>query len=394
LQTKQAALSRLFCTPGKLFKVHAYDGSTSMSFIPRVANIVFEEGNWTQFTKYSISMETDSISLGATSLICGTEDGQDDVQESWNIEQADEKGRTFKMSHTVSAQANDIYDSAGSGSISFYGWEKAKERVIDYLGFDSTVRDESETGVTSGFAHYNRAIQEVTDIGEGKYSITETWLLYDGGSYLEEYTVSTRINTREGTKTVVINGTVTGLSTSDDGLFGNRWTNAQTGWTTVQATLFSRAQAQSGITALNSTPDNYEVGKNPLQGVITYNYEYSNRPCTTITGAQEETITVVDQLFNHVFAIHRCIARASGPIIQDIGTITENKRTLTIEAKMSGATGCPPVYQSEPSVTGIIAEYQPVPTGSGQGPYIERNEKSWQKTTGRYTRNITWVWTD
>src|SRR6185369_12757083 len=114
---------------------------------------------------------------------------------------------------------------------------------------------------------------------------------------------------------VSVEGTVTGLSTLDK--FGDRYTNADAGWSVIFPALYSRVTTVSGVT-LNSSPYNYSVGRNLNQGIITYNYEYNNRFNGSITGALTENITVNDSLPADIFAIHRVVARPSGPILQDI----------------------------------------------------------------------------
>lgn len=387
LRNKKGALSNLFAVPGKLFEIQSYDGSAPIKFIPRINTINFEEGNWFEYVKYSIEMETDSIFFGDIEQVAD-ELGASDVQESWVIEQNDDKGRTYKITHTVSAQANDRYDPAGTGTIDLLGWELAKERVEGRLGFDATVRDESNTAITPSFLAYNHALQENIDETEGRYSITENWLMYDGGAYIEDYTITRRRSLGDGINNVSIEGNVTGFSTIDG--FGDRNTNALAGWTTVQALLLTRAQTASGLT-LNPNSVSNTVGANPNQGVITYNYEYNDRYNSTITNAINVGINVTDTYPADVFATHRVIARPSGPILQSIGTVTEQHRSLSIDVQMPPATVAGLATEPDSTeIAAIITAY--IPSGAVQGPYVDGNTKSFSVYTGKYTRNVSWTW--
>lgn len=377
MREKQGALMNLFEQDGMWFEIQPYDGSAPIKFQPRVGEISFEKGDWYSICKYSIPMEADSIFYGDLE-ISGV---LSEVDESWSIEATDDKNRAYKITHQLAASRKNNYDV--DGSVDTYGWELAKIDVVEAMGYENNFNR-----TLSGFTEYNHAYTESIDVSGGKYSISETWFVYDGGVYFEDYSASTKYQQQEGVSTVNIEGTITGLSTTSDS-FGDRYTNAQTGWTAVQALLLSRAQSISGLT-LNANPMSYSIGKNPKTGVITYQYEYSTKAGTTISGALWEQFTLVNNFATPVIAQHVCIARSIGPVLQEIGTQTVKKRSLSIEVQMEPATGTPPTYPSQPDVTSVISDN--TPSSVVQGPYVDRNEESWVKQTGRYTRNISWFW--
>lgn len=382
---KFAALQTLFEDDGKWFEIQPYDGTAPIKFKPRIMDISLNKGNtvsWYHKCEYVITMEADTIFFGETEI-----DGAlSAVEESWAIEATDDKQRAFKLTHQLSSARKDLYDD--DGDIESYGWELAKTDVEAAMGVGTFISGEKSIRDLTSLTPYNHVYTENIDVKGGKYSVTETWFLYDGGVYFEDYEVSTRYDKSSGNTTVAINGTVTGLATTEG--FGDRWTNAQTGWTTISGLLLSRAQTISGHT-LNAMPNSTSVGKNPLTGVITYGYEYNNQSCATVTDALWERVTVQDSYATPIIARHICIARAIGPVLQEIGTQTEKKRTLSIEVQMAQATGCPPVYASEPDVTDIISYYTPS-GGVTQGPYLEQNNQSWSRETGKYSRNLSWFW--
>lgn len=390
LRNKMGALSNLFCNQNKLFEIQPYDGSAPITFVPRVRNISFTEGIWVDKVDYTITMETDRINFGTFTLCANEESTDEDVEETWQIEANDEKGRSYKVIHTVSADAKDEYDPAGTGTLLRAGWIVARDdKVVPNLGFDDTIKLASLAKTFDGtWVQYNHIKSENIDEANGKYSLTESWVIYDGGPYYEEYNVSTKTAADTGQNTVSIDGTITGYNTEDEPGLGDAYDNAEDGWTTIQALLITRAQSYSGVT-LNANSLNKTVGKNPLTGVITYSYEYNDRPTSTVTGAIRDTVTINDQLPIEIYAKHVCVFRSIGPVIQDTLTRTESRRNLTIEVQMPAATQS--FTPTEPDVTSIISTYTPS-AGVLQGPYVDKNEKNWSPTNGTYTRNISWFW--
>ncbi len=402
LRNKIGALDDLFCQSGFLFEVQPFDGSLPIKFVPRIRNIAYQPGNqggidWHTKVSYTITMETDRIDFG-TFTLCANEEDDNDFDENWSIEPTDERGRTYKVVHTLSAQAKDKYDNAGTGTLEKKGWIVARDRVLPKLGFDldtSSVPDGvpppdhmTVTGLSSYSYKYNYIKNENIDESGGKYSVTESWVLSDSADkYIEEYTVSTKTNAETQLVSVNVNGTITGFNTLTTPGIGDRYTNANAGWNTIQPLLITRAQTYSGVT-LNATIVGQSVGKNVLSGTITYDYEYTNRPSTTISGAISENITVADQLPVEVIAKHVCVLRTIGPVLQDIFTVTESRRSLSIEVQMPAKTQS--FTPSQPDVTSIITAN--TPTATYEGPYIDKNEFTWSEQSGRYTRNVSWIW--
>lgn len=390
LRNKMGALQNLFCNQNRLFEIQPYDGSEPITFVPRIRNINFAEGIWVDRVDYTISMETDQINFGTFTLCANEMSSDEDVDETWQIEANDDKGRTYKITHSVSAEAKDEYDPSGTGTLLRKGWIVARDdKVVPNLGFDDTIKLSSLAKTFDGsWVQYNHVKNENIDESNGKYSLTETWVIYDGGPYLEEYNVSTRTTGDTGQSTVSIDGSINGYNTEDEPGLGDSYTNAEAAWTSVQALLITRAQAYSGIT-LNANSVNKTVGKNPLTGVITYNYEYNDKPTSTIPGAIRDTVNINDQLPVEIYAKHVCVYRGLGPVVQDTLTRTESRRNLTIEVQMPAATQ---VYTpSEPDVTSIISAYTPS-AGVVEGPYLDKNEKNWSPTNGTFSRNLSWFW--
>lgn len=410
LRDKMGTLDKLFEVRGKLFEVIPHDATTSIRFIPRVTQITYQQGSpqidWLEKLPYTITMETDRIQFGGYQLGENEKPKKWDCDESWSIEPNDDRNRTYKVTHSLSASGIDEYDPAGTGTLLRKGWKVAKEdkvepNLVEMTGFviqtagleDETettvdIRTVSKTGIDNTWERYNFVKTENIDEPAGRYSITETWILYDGAlPYLEEYTVSTRTSAEDGRVSVSVDGTITGFNTEDPPGEGDRFANAEVGWAIVEPLLITRAQTYSGQT-LNAVGIGKTVGKNIFNGVITYNYEYSNKPTATVAGAISDNVTINDDLPNDVFAKHVCVLRSIGPVLQDIFTQTESRRNVTVEVQMPAATTT--FTPSEPDVSAIIAMY--TPTADYEGPYVDKHSKTWNPQSGRYTKVVSWSW--
>jgi hypothetical protein len=402
LRNKIGALDALFAVKGKFFEVQPFDGTTSIKFIPRLRTINYQQGSpqvdWLEKIPFTITMETDFIDFGTFVLDAREEQLDNDCEETWAIEPNDDKNRTYKVIHNLSAEGKDEFDPAGTGTLLRRGWLVAKEdKVEPNLDFDievddveannQDIRDATILGDLSGYEKYNYVKTENIDELNGKYSVVETWILYDGGPYLEDYNVSITNSIQDGLTSVSIDGTITGYNTLTTPGTGDRFANAESGWSTIEPLLITRAQTYSGVT-LNAGVVDKVIGKNPNNGVITYNYKYTNRADNIISGSLNESITVSDSLPVEVIAKHVCVLRTIGPVLQDIGTQTESRRTLTIDIQMPSKTQS--YTPSEPDVTSIISDNTPTATYSG--PYIDKNEKSWSVQSGRFNRTVSWIW--
>ena len=82
---------------------------------------------------------------------------------------------------------------------------------------------------------------------------------------------------------------------------------------------------------LNPRPVSKSVATNPTTGTITYNYSFNNRPINLIPNTRSENITISDNYPGNVYASQGVIGRKIGPVLQNIGTQTEWKRTLNID---------------------------------------------------------------
>ncbi len=140
LQVKIKALTGLFSVDGQELLINPIFGQ-ALRLRPRWDKLQYQEGRWFNNLKWDITGEADYI------------EGYDDFEgeapeETWSIEQTDEVGRLYKLTHTVSAQAKIRYNVDGTST---QGWEVARDLV---LGTGSTGIRCSVSGTTiSAVAH-------------------------------------------------------------------------------------------------------------------------------------------------------------------------------------------------------------------------------------------------
>jgi hypothetical protein len=396
LRTKMGALNNLFCDQGQWFEAQPFDGTASIKFQPRIKNIQFAQGKWFEYVEYTIDMEADTIIFGDVE-ICGLLTNVI-PDETWSIEAADQIGRTYRLTHSVSSQQKTIFDASGIILAGNNGWERAKAIVIPYLGIRDTNKIYN-TGVLNllGWNAYNYFRSQHTDEGTGKFSVTETWLVYDnkqGGTTnlppaLDDFTINSRY-AEDGTTQVNIDGNVTGLEIRDivTGVGAQtRWQSASLYFNAyVFPDIFTRALNYSGI-ILNPLPLATTIGRNPIQGTISWSAQFSNRTIPLIPGAIREDITVIKDGGTDVFATIPVLGRPWGPVLQGMSTISEKTLSVNINAQLIATTMLAPIGIA-PNTDGIVLSFAPVALQL----FRQKDTISYSMETGKYSRNVVFVY--
>jgi hypothetical protein len=415
---KQEALRHLFAEDGKSLEIQCPSaGKPPFKCYPKILDIAFPQGQWAQHGDYSITVEAPEVfgifdsedyikdqnfftSSSGTRLFLET------ATESWALETQEQPETfgleyTYSLSHSLSAVGKKVYDSNGLVSP---GWEQARDWVTQRMGYDNTFAiATSGLGLPSYYQPLNHVVTENTSEIDGNYSISETWILASG-TVLEDCTISRNESLSTSLVTVGIEGNIQGLTTDSQ----NKFDSALTKWNTLVAggpthDIFTRAQLYAGIT-LNSTPLTNTLGKNPIAGSINYTYEYDDRPSNYIAGARSETVTISDTKPADVVGRVAVLGRKAGPVLQDIGTITEFKRNLVVEVVMPHYSGVAP---TTPANVAIFLDGAPTSEvqvlvdafdGHLRNTYnqvfVENDTPNWNPKTGQYSRNITWLYQD
>ena len=374
IQEKQSALLDFFkqdtgksdTDPGWM-EVEGWDGGPSViKFKPRFRSIDFKEGAWSDYVDYTVQLEADVISIG--SIVIGEQPNQTalekQIQESWQVDQGDDTGRTFKLTHSLSLSAKRFFDIVENKWKE--GYDEAKKAIETKLrGNVDTISnlgpDESEDLNTyfkgnifgSSVKLYDYGVSIISDEGGGKVSATETWLLYDTQNTAdpagtspatEEFNVDISIG-GENPFSAKINGTIKGLKTSDA---NSRVDNAKAKWNEVKPNLMNRVknyitQLGSSSSIPGSDPEksatSRSVGINTNNGTITYAYEYQERSLPAGVNVEDfitfnTTVTrtnPVDIGAPRQYAVIPVLGRGAGPVIQALNSAPERGATVQID---------------------------------------------------------------
>jgi len=437
----QDSLISALGTDGKRFYITC-EGSDILDVYPRVNSINFEptSDNWVNRANYTVELEFDH------NTTVGTPPYIKDASEDWELEFAQDRAYftselsdvttqyannyynrdtspyVLRMTHNLSAVGKSHYSTTGVsdsiGTLDRAGWEEAQAYVLGRLGSDNTFLQAS--GVVNlnvdDFQYYDHfRNQNVSELG-GSFSVTESWIVINPsgsgvpGNVLEDFTTDVRKSKSSDLTTVTINGSIEGLSTVSYGtgtaptgfnVSESKYAAAQSGWNIIQNRVLPRAQLVSqalSTRVLNSGVRTTLLAHNPTQGVITYSYEYDDRPTNCISGALFENITVVDNNPTDVFASLTVLGRAAGPVLQSIGTVTSATRDVSIEAIMTLSTGCTVanLLATRPSVqaSGILCTFETDLTGSYTTVFLQNDSENWNPKTGQYTRSTRWVYSN
>lgn len=408
IQRKQEALRDLFSDEGKSFEIQSSASDTAVRCNPRITEISFSEGIWYERCEYTINLETDEL-YGTTGISQEDTFSQyiADANESWSIDTNEDAAetygipKTYSVSHTVSAQGKRFYDE--TGTLVKDPWKQAQTYVLSKLGFDATMLASSGVNnIPSYYSGYNHVRNENLDEQGGSYSVTETWVLSSGNA-TESFNIQTADQLESAYKSVTINGEVRGYDERNVnmGITTSKYDNANSKFVTASGLAFIRAQQFSGLT-LNSTPLSQTIGRNPTQGLITYDFQYNTRPSNLITGARSEKISIVDNLGGEMFASVFVLGRTKGPVLQDLSTKSANTRNLNIELILSPETGTAsqlinskkptnnPLYSGV--INDIITAADPTNIAGVTTVFQDQTQENWDIINFSYSLSTSWTY--
>lgn len=408
---------------GERFLVQC-DSTTLIDVYPRVIDIQFSptNDNWVQTAAFSITLEWDGVDFDTFS------DYISSASESWTLEFANEVSHYsldldgtpdanpyfLNLSHAVSAKG---VEHQVSGGLEMEAWQQARNWVVPRLGYDAS--QILGSGVfnfdVTHFGPYNHVRRQQLDEMDGTFSVDESWLVMNTGTgiagrAIEDFTVSINKNIGNGLSSVDIQGQIQGLETAyygnssgDFDITENKYDAALDYWGNVQAKLLGRVQTMSSgetTRTINPYPISKVVGHNPPKGVISYGYQYDDRPCSFITGALSEDISIVDNHPTDVFASIGVLGRARGPILQSMNTVTSSTREVSINLVMEPPTGCSlggisTILGSKPTaqVDALLCALEDELTSNYTAVYKTQDSESWGIKTGAYTRSVGWTFT-
>lgn len=405
-----------FDLDGQHFEVGC-NGTTILSSYPRINSLRLDKSNdnWYQTTPYTIDMEWDGENYSGLYI--------DSLTENWNIEFDDQNSIynwsisgtgdnntiVMRLNHSVSAKGIAHYDAGG---LVKQPWQYARDAVMQKLGYDST--QVAQTGVlninTSNMSGYNHMRTVTIDESAGSYAVNENWLVANFGSgsnagkALEDFTASVKYSVDNGLISVDVQGNIQGVETRSYGsssggfhIIQDKYSAASGYWINVKPKIFGRAVLATDNSGLHPEPLSWSIGKNPTKGVINYSYSYDNRPTNFIAGALSENIQITDSLPTDVFASVVVLGRARGPILQDINTVTANRRNINIDLVMpiTGIVDVASLVTTKPSskVNSMLCTLQTLLTNEYSQVFKSADQENWNPKTGRYNRSVEWTYT-
>lgn len=395
---KLEALRILFSQEGHTLQIQPFDGAPPIKCNPRIRRLEFPEGQWVFISDYVITLEADVLYMNGKAI--DEDDGTDVVNyhiskasDDWSFEPVDDKFITYRLTRTVSATGKRFYDS--TGVLTQEAWQNASDYVKNNykLGIDNNrIAQSILVPISATGQAYNYARTEHVNKKGGIYSVTESWLVFDPGSgaaAVEEFTAVISVEESQRV-TVNMEGTITGLRVSDNtsqSLITDKYTNAAAKLAQVLPVLFTRAQSYSGFN-LNPTALRHQTNHAVIVGVITYTYTYDNRPTSLIPGSISEKLSFNFNNPNDVFAKIPVLGRAIGPVLQDIGTVTESTKGFTIEAILPAASVDNPAGVAKPNTDSIVVGNAP----SASQVFKGQDSEDWNPYTGTYSRRVLWTY--
>ena len=270
--------------------------------------------------------------------------------------------------------------------------------------FDPTAEvseDNPETLPNAEYKAYDHVRTVSSNVSAGSYSVTDTWVLAyknpDGQAAITDLTIDLDISSEAEMATVTLNGTIQGLDTTGPTAHQhNKYANAKGAYNQLAVSFFDVADSaykdyevenecadsedSSTKSKLRETEFSKNVGFNEQTGTITFSVSFNDKDITD-EDVIEESFQVDDSGATEVVAIIGVILKANGPVIQDMGTITEKRKSVTYTAKMKKCA-----RKDKPDKDGVIDSYKPT------GGYLSNNSESWNEQTGDYTRTKEWVY--
>jgi len=166
---------------------------------------------------------------------------------------------------------------------------------------------------------------------------------------------------------------------------------------------------------LNYIPVSTTEGHDPLKGIITYNYQYTNKT-KVFSGVISESVDITVNGPGDMVAEAFVIGRPLGPVLQSLNTRTSTTKSVNIEiivlppssskGFLLDNTSCPVYTGSQlfQQVEDLIEGLKPYgevkggvfnnfsrPARTGN-VHIKTNTFNWNPIEGRYARSVEWVY--
>lgn len=455
---RQNQLRELFAKDGVYIEITDINASTDpkLSFYAKVNSVSFEEGIYVDICRYTVSLTADYLidkdgkllgdSVPQSGIINGAPSGYrdtldnivsgvgglvEDFNDTWSIETDEANGsfingkfvpRSYRISRSMTATGKTVFGLANEKD----PWEHARDFIkknVDYSGgyFSSSFSDILSSGflgIPSGYRGFNHVRSESIDKAAGSYSVSDTFILSSGDTALENYNLSISSARDNPFIKVSIDGNIKGLSpleasgylssgqitTPYDYAYGKYLEISNSGQFGVGCDVYKRAN-NAVASKLNAQPNSISLGVNQVNGEITYNLEFDNRPTNYFSGVLSESININDTYPGDVFAVIPVIGRTTGPVLQYIGGRTEYKRDVNIEIVLDHTdlgydNNRDSFMLTKPSINEpirtqlntLINDVSPASEPGIRKYFLNPPAESWSPKEGRYSLSLNWVY--
>jgi len=278
--------------------------------------------------------------------------------------------------------------------------DREYDGVLQTLDWGGILSSEADSIDIAHYAAFNVVRTQQVNVYSGTYSITESFLYANKTTFphdvTEDVSVDLSYDLASGLSTVTLNATITGFRETSDGGAENydttansKFTNANTrygSWSDSNANTL--AKALSGNTSLNGKPTSKTVAKNEIAGTVSLAYVFNDRPNNLALSdvPVSQTLTITDNGQADAFATIAVPGRASGPVLQNLGTKTgPSSRTVACSVVMGPdytGTG----LQVAGNVYSEIYDYKP----QYSSVYKTADTQTYDPWAKSYSRSVTW----
>ena len=295
----------------------------------------------------------------------------------------------------------------------------ARDGIANLFRIPLETIDDNQKALTTKLYNHFRTLN--VDKHAGSVSMNETWIASNQKA-LEDFTVTLEQDNIDINKSITVNGTIQGLiddMTYSEAPFGTtngtpKLQSALEYWTFVKGQLVNRARTiydesldryTSGLKTVNSIPTSRSVGYNTVAGTVTYNYVFSDRAKNCIEDAALfEDISITENEPPDIFSSLTILGRAGGPLLQDIGTVGQRTRTISVQSILPTSTGCGVtgggggegtssglLWSAPTGYDSLITEYEQYLRDTYDQVFITQNQKQWDLKTGKlnWTKSFT-----
>ena len=242
------------------------------------------------------------------------------------------------------------------------------------------------------FLAFNHVRTVGSNMGEGSYNVTDTWTVSEHSQpATHDIEISLDADIEARGNSVTVSGSIQGLSTTNpsNGNKEDKYTNALSALATVLQKAYDAANAvylSSGLSLALRTPQKGKsVGHGKTSGTITFSVTFDDIPVTT-PGAVKEDINITYDNWdgsNQVIAIIGVIDNSGGPVIQDMGTTTEKKISVSVDITMDQNN-----RTSRPDGTTLALAYV---SSDIINKFRQSKSETWNPLTGIYNFSVAYT---